>query len=153
MGQNKLPFPSPSFPKMVRGAMQNNEIAVQTLSYGYSGELTSGETGQPLGAVTEDGTLVDFVVSVENQGRDDTDDLSVGADLLLNGVSVISGEVTLEGVSGEAPSSAVGSTPTFTTTSVSRGDRLSIVLNLTRTTPDTEMKNLFATVKIVPVLE
>ena len=42
------------------------------------------------------------MIGVANCGRDDTNTLKLAADLKLNSVSVISGEVSISGVSGEA---------------------------------------------------
>lgn len=149
----KLPLPSVNFPELVRQAQNLGDIPSQTFGCVISGEITTDVTGQPICTVLEDGVLTDFVVSVSQQGRDDTDSLVLSADLLKNGTTVLSAPVELEGASGEAGVAAVGDVPTFVTTAVTRGDRLSMNVTLTRTTPDTEIGYLYAGIKIVPVRE
>lgn len=151
MANNRRPYPSVGFPKQVRGAMADNKLAIQTLNYTNSGELTSSVTDALIGVVTESGELNDFIFAVADQGQDGVDDLKLAGDLKVNGTSVISGEVVIEGASGEAGTAAVASKPTFSSTSVSRGDRLTLDLDLTRTTPVGEITNVFVAVKVVPV--
>jgi hypothetical protein len=148
----KLPFPSVNFSKLVQKAMSVQSMPLQVLSYDQSGEVTSSVIGQPIGTVLADGVLSDFVVSLANQGRDDTNDLSLSVDLLLNGASVLSTPVVLIGASGEAGAHLVGDLPTFSTTDVERGDILTANYTLTRTaSPTTEMNTLCSSVKIIPV--
>lgn len=148
---NRIPYPSVGFPKQVRAAMEEETLAIQTLAYSYSGEVTSEEVGVPLGVVAKAGQLSDFVVAVQEGGRDDNDDLIASLDLKVNGASVLDSAITLTGLSGEDAGALVGATPSFSSTSVSRGDLITLDMSLTRTTPDTEMNNLAAAVKIVPV--
>lgn len=146
-----IPLPSVGFPKQIKQAMSDVDLPSQTIDYAVSGEFVSGETNRPLGVVAHDGELTDFILAAEGQGRDDADDLALSGELKVNGSSVISSPVIIEGVSGETPSSAVGSKPSFSSHAVSRGDLLTVDLSLTRTTPDTEIKNVFLSVKIVPI--
>lgn len=151
--QHKIPFPSVGFPKQVRGAMQENELAIQTFNCSHSGQITVAPSGEFAGCVTEDGLFSDLVVSVGNQGQDGVDDLILSVDLRKNGTSVLDSAVTITGASGEAGTAKVAAAPSFSTTSVARGDRLYLKYTLTRTTPVTEMSNLCVAIKIVPVLK
>jgi len=151
MRSNKHPFPSVNFPKQVQEAMVDADIASQIFTYNKTGNITSDFSGEPIGTVLENGLITDFLVAVGNCGRDDTDALQLSANLKLNGTTVLSGEVEIDGVSGEAGSASFGTVPEFDTTAVVRGDLLTLDVTLTRTTPDTEIADLFTSVKIVPL--
>ncbi len=150
-----LPKPSVNFDKLVRQTQADADRVSQTYCYNKIGNITSSITGAPIGVVVESGTITDFVVGLSNRGRDDVHDLSLSVDLKKNGVSIISGELSIDdSVSGEAGTYAVtASAPTFTSTAVVRGDLLSLDATLTRTaSPTTEMSDLFTSVKIIPVI-
>lgn len=151
MTEQRIPLPTVGFPKQVKQTMKDEGLASQTISFAYSGEFVSGEVNRPLGIAVEEGVLSDFIIAADGQGRDDNDDLMIEADLKLDGVSVLDSAISIEGVSGESPSAFVSEAPSFSATSVSRGDRLSVDLVLTRTTPDVEINNVYVAVKIVPV--
>lgn len=152
MTEQRIPLPTVGFAKQIKQVMNDDGLASQTISYAYSGEFVSGEVGRPLAVSVGSGVLSDFIITADGQGRDDADDLSIEADLKLNGVSVLDSALSIEGVSGETPSSVISDAPSFASTEVSRGDRLSVDLTLTRTTPDVEINNVYLAVKIVPVV-
>lgn len=145
-----LPFPFVNFPKIIKNAIGEADVPAQLFSYDVSGELTSNIVGMPIGGVVESGVITDFLVALGNCGRDDTDDLSMSVNLKINGVTALSTPVVITGASDEAGVATFADTPTFANTSVVRGDLLTLDVTLTRTTPDTEMKTLYTTVKIVP---
>ena len=147
----KLPQPSVQFGKLMRQTMAKDDMPSQVFSFARDGNLTAGIT-VPLGVVLEDGKITDFLVAVANNGRDDDNSLGLSAELQKNGVSVLSGEVEIsDSASGEAGTFAYTEVPTFVTTSVVRGDLLSLDVTVTRTaSPTTEIQDLCASVKIVP---
>jgi len=143
-------YPSVGFEKSVLKAAEDKELSVQTFTYTSSGDFTSGVSGSLMGAVAHaNGKITDVVLSAGDQGRDDVDDLELSGDVKVNGSSVVDTNPTITGVSGETSTAQVANKPTFSDPSVSRGDRISLDLNLTRTTPDTEMQDIHATVKIL----
>lgn len=151
MADQRIPLPTVGFTKQIAQAMSDIDAPIQTINYAASGEFTSGETNRPLGVVAYTGKITDFILAVDGQGRDDNDDLAISGELKLNGVSILESPVIIEGVSGETPASIVGARPSFSSSAVSRGDLLSVDLDLIRTTPDTEINNVYLAVKIVPV--
>lgn len=147
----KMFYPSVGFPKQVERAVVEKSLSIQTFSYTNSGNLTGSVSGALIGTSAISGEVSDLVLSVGDQGRDDTDALSLEADLKLNGSSIMSTNPTVEGASGEAGTATVGSDPAFSSHSVNRGDRFTLDLNLTRTTPDTEMSDINVAVVIKKV--
>ena len=97
-----IPSPFVNFAKMIKNALSEADVPAQVYSCDISGELTADKTGYPLGAVVEDGVITDFLVALGNCGRDDTDTLTMSVDLKVNGVSVLSNPVSIDGASGEA---------------------------------------------------
>lgn len=147
----KLPKVTPGFEKQVRSVAHDGGMLMHPLTYTNSGNLTSSVTGALIGPVMHTtGKIQDLILSVGNQGRDDTDDLNLVADLKVNGTSVLSGETkpTITGASGEAGAATFASVSSFSTTEVSKGDRVTLDLTLTRTTPDTEIQDIHVGVLI-----
>ena len=145
-------YPSVGFRKDVLEASKEKELSVQSFTYTSSGNFTASSTGNLLGAIAhENGEIVDIVLSAGNQGRDNDNDLSLSADLKVNGSSVVDSSPTImSAASGETAEAYVADKPTFTSPNVSRGDRLDLDLDLTRTaSPDVEMQDLYATVKVL----
>lgn len=141
----KLPKVTPGFAKQVRSVAREEGMLMHSLAYTNSGDLTSGVTGALMGPVMHTtGKIQDLILSVGNQGRDDTDDLTLVADVKVNGSSVLSGEAkpTIVGASGEAGAATFASVSSFSSADVSKGDRVTLDLSLTRTTPDTEIQDI-----------
>jgi hypothetical protein len=131
------------------------------MSVAVSGELTATVGGAPLGAPRFDGSIEDVWISVGASGKDDTNSLSVEADVRINGTSALTTKPKIAHVSGEASqqkttkvSGDTGVTQVDLNESAntfSAGDVISYDLVLTRTaSPTTEISNVALVVELLP---
>ena len=156
MRRKKGPFPSP-------GAMQQIAAnAMVPLMKSYSGELTDHIWKDPLGAAVLGGRVSEVFLSVEASGKDDTNTLSLEADVFINGTSCMTTLPVIAHVSGEASqqktTAVLGDTGITqgvvnpAANSFNIGDVISYDFELTRTaSPTTEIKNPTIVVILEPV--
>ena len=140
------PLVSPGFKRQI-----HDQILVP-LTHVESGEFTASANGIPLGAPRVAGKVSDVWLSVGASGKDDSNTLSLTADVQINGTTCLTTQPIIAHVSGEAStnkttkeSGDTGVTQAVVSqsaNSVSAGDMLTCNLTLTRTaSPTTEMAN------------
>jgi len=128
----------------------------------YSGEITASKTGGLLGAVDFDGTVSDIWLSVGASGKDASEDLSIEADVFINGVTCLTTKPKIEHVTGEdsqqkttldsaADTGITEAALLATATSFSAGDVLTYDFYVTRTaSPTTEIEAPCLVVDLMP---
>ncbi len=133
-----------------------------TMKANTSGELTSQKTGMTLGAVDFDGAISKVWLSVAASGKDDAEDLSIEADVFINGATCLTTKPKIAHVSGEASqqkttlgkAADTGITEDVileSANSFNAGDVLTYNLELTRTaSPTTEIKAPCLVVDLMP---
>lgn len=155
MEQRQGPFPSPAFLKQVGANDPSPMTAV------VSGEFTANVSGAPLGACNVAGKVSNVWLSVQASGKDDSNTLSLTADVLINGTSCLDTAPIIAHVSGEASTNkttkddadtgVTQATMDSDNNDVSYGDVISYDLALTRTaSPTTEMRNVVLVVEFEP---
>jgi len=128
----------------------------------YSGEITGHVWKDTIGAAVLGGRVSEVFLSVEASGKDDTNTLSLEADVFINGTTCLATNPAIAHVSGEASqakTTAVTGDTGITQSvmdpdanSFSIGDVFSYDFELTRTaSPTTEMKNPVIVVILEPV--
>lgn len=148
-------YPTTNFAQLVNDVVEPGNLAL------FSGELTADSGVIPLGAAKVPGKVVDFWMSVNSSGKDDSNPLQVSGELYINGTTCLSTKPSIAHVSGEAATTkttkATGDTgiaqavidPDART--YSAGDVFTCDLTLVRTgSPTTEMSNLVLVVELEP---
>ena len=117
----------------------------QTLEhYSLDGtNLEGNQTGLLMGVVSEDGLFDSFVVRVDDTGFDDTDPLHFTVDVKVNGSSILDSAVQIDSDETEGGNSSVTEiVGDFNALQVSKGDKITVDLAVTRTAPGTEMSGI-----------
>jgi hypothetical protein len=124
-----------------------NEYQEYDFQYTSSGNVTSSVSGGLVGMAKGTSRIKKVLFGASQKGRDDVDTLKLELDLKVNGSSILSTKPTIEGNSGEASAATYNSDAVISGEgNLSEGDRLTLDLDLTRTTPDTEMSDVFVAV-------
>jgi len=155
MEHKKGPLPSPGLMRQIAAN------AMVPLMAQYSGELTDHIWKDTVGAAILGGRVSEVFLSVEASGKDDTNPLSLEADVFINGVSCLTTKPKIAHVSGEASqqkTTAVTGDTGITQSvmnpdanSFNVGDVFSYDFDLTRTaSPTTEIKNPVIVIKLEP---
>jgi hypothetical protein len=150
------PFPDPAFGKQVAA------VAMQLAEGSISGEVTANQTCMTLGIARYAGKVLNAALSVLGSGKDDTNDLYVEADVLINGVSCLTTKPKIAHVSGEAAAQKTtletgdtGITQCVINAAASEfavGDVITWNFEITRTaSPTTEMFNPALVVEVEPI--
>ncbi len=150
------PLPDPAFGK------QAASVAMQLNDGWVSGEITASRTNEPLGLARYAGKVLNASLSVLASGKDDSNDLYVEADVMINEVSVLTTKPKVAHVSGEASSqkTSLETGDTGITQAVINvaacefavGDVITWNLELTRTaSPTTEINSAVLTVEVEPI--
>jgi len=155
MARRHHPYPAVNFSQQV------NEVTEPSLMAVVSGEITASKTGVPIGAAKGEGQVVDAWLSVGGSGKDDSEDLSLALDVMINGTTCLSTNPAIAHVSGEAATNKT--TKVTGDTGITQavidsdandyvaGDVFSYNLTLTRTaSPTTEMSNSVVVVELEP---
>jgi len=127
-----------------------------------SGEVKASANGIALGMARYSGKIMNVALSVLKSGKDDSNALSLEADVLINGVSCLTTKPKIAHVSGEASmqKTTLQSGDTGVTQAVvnaaanefSVGDVIQWNAALTRTaTPTSEMSNAVLLVEVEPL--
>ena len=148
------PNPSPGFEQQVAASI---EIP---LTYHISGETTASKNGVPIGAPRKAGRIDNAYLSVGASGKDDSNTLSIEADVLVNGTTCLTTKPKIAHVSGEASTNKttkeVGDTGITqavmaSDNDYSPGDSITANFTMTRTaTPTTVMANISLVVELRP---
>ena len=128
-----------------------------------SGEFTITLRGVPLGAVNGGGRISNVWLSIATSGKDDTNTLSVAADVKINGTSCLTTQPAIAHVSGEASQQKTtkvtgdtGITQAVMNSSANTyaaGDVITYDRIITRTaSPTTELANWVLVVELEPVI-
>lgn len=144
MEQRRGPYPSIGARKQWAANEASPMMAV------ISGEFSASSPGRALGACNIAGKISDVWLSVGASGKDDSDTLSVTADVKINGTSCLDTAPVIAHVSGEASTNKTTKDDADTgvtqcamdgdNNDVSYGDVLTYDMTLTRTaSPTTEM--------------
>lgn len=148
------PYPSPGFKQQVAGAAETPLIAT------ISGEVTTSKNGVPVGAVRDAGLVKNVFMSVGASGKDDSNTLSLEADVQINGTTCLTTKPKIAHVSGEASQqkttkddSDTGITQAVMSTAnaYSPGDVITVDWSLARTaSPTTEIANAALVIELEP---
>jgi len=157
MGDGKYRFkPQVNFKRVMA------DESVFRMQGNISGEITEGTTGRLLGAVDFDGAISDIWLSVGASGKDAAEDLSIEADVFINGTTCLTTKPKIEHITGEdsqqkttlAAAVDTGITEAgllATAISFSAGDVLTYDFYITRTaSPTTEIEAPCLVVDLVP---
>lgn len=150
------PFPNPAFDKQVAA------VGMQPNMDNISGEIDASVGGRALGIARYAGKIMNVGLSVLASGKDDTNALSVEADVMINGVSCLTTKPKIAHVSGEASmqkttleTGDTGITQAVINVAASEfavGDVITWNMLLTRTaSPTTEMSNPTVIVEVEPL--
>lgn len=156
MESGKGPYPVTDWRKKIAANVMPPMIGT------YSGELTAGVQDLTLGAVRIAGEIDDVFMSVEAMGKDDSNELNISGEVLINGVSCLSTVPMLAHVSGEASQQkttvVIGDTGMTaavmnrSTNKFSPGDIISAKFTIERTaSPTTEIKNPVIVANLLPI--
>lgn len=145
-------LPTPGFQQQVL------DVGANSLRASYSGQITVSKLGLPVGTSDIAGYVKDVWLSVGACGRDDSNTLSVAADLKINGTTCMTTQPKIYGKNGAASANrttaasgegVIEAVIDDSAASVARGDVLTWDLTLVRTaTPTTEMANAFLVVEL-----
>jgi len=151
------PYPNPGFGKQVGGAFIPPMIDI------ISGELTTASLGgRPLGIPLLSGIVRDVVLSVGNCGDPEHGKtVKLEADVFINGTSCLSTkpsiQMTASGETGQqmttitsGETGVISAIINTSARSFSAGDVFTWKADVTRTSPDTEMKNAVICVEVEP---
>lgn len=148
------PLVDPSFPQMI--AM----TAEVPLSANYSGQMTADKLGVLIGSPRFAGRVYDIMLSVGTSGKDDTNPLSIAADVKINGTSICTTNPKISHISGEASQQKstrqsgedTGITPAvISDNDYNAGDVFTVDWDVTRTSsPTTEMANATLVISLRP---
>ena len=155
MEQRRGPYPSIGARKQWAA---NNSVAMMAT---ISGEFTASKPGMPLGAANVAGRISNVWLSVGASGKDDTNTLSLTADVKINGTSCITTAPIIAHVSGEASTNKTTKADDDTgvtqcvvdpdANDVSYGDVITYDMTITRTaSPTTEMGTFAIAVEFEP---
>lgn len=156
MAKRQYPYPSTNF------AQQVNEVAEPALIALYSGEITASKAGVLIGTAKGSGVVKDVYLSIKGSGKDDSNTLSLTANVYINGTTCLTTAPVIAHVSGEAATNktTVETGDTGITQAVlsgsaksySPGDIFTCDWTLTRTaSPTTEMQNAVLVVDPEPL--
>ena len=124
-----------------------NEYQEYDFQYTNSGNITGSVSGGLVGMAKRSSKIKKVLFGANHKGRDDVDTLKLELDLKVNGSSILSTKPTIEGNSGEASVATYNSDAVISGEGLlSEGDRLTLDLDLTRTTPNTEISDVFVAV-------
>jgi hypothetical protein len=150
---NNILKPSPNFKQQVA------EYIEAPLRANLSGQLTTAKYYGILGTPRFSGRIANVVLSLGASGRDDTNALSLDADILINGTTALTTKPKISKVQAVASthrttnSSGQGVIKAVmaSTNSYNAGDLITYACTLTRTaTPTTEMANAALVVELRP---
>ena len=154
MKKQQGPFPGPAFGKQMAGM-----ITVPLMDQA-SGEFTTNVHGKTLGSQIVGGIVKDVWLSVQSDGQPELAiDLSLTADVYINGTSCLTTNPIIASQSGEAAAqkTTVNSGTGITQAVIdvdnrafAAGDVFSYDMSITRTTPDAEMINPVICVEVEP---
>jgi len=127
----------------------------------FSGQITASKPGVLIGATKGHGKVVDVFLAIKGSGKDDSNTLSLTADVMINGTSCLTTAPVIAHVSGEAATNKTtketgdtGITQAVIDTDnddYAAGDVLTCNWTLTRTaSPTTEMNNAVLIVELQP---
>jgi hypothetical protein len=150
-----------SGPMVSAGFKQQVAYAVEVpLSDNYSGEIKASKNGVPVGSPRYAGRVADVYLSVGASGKDDSNTLSLEADVLINGTTCLTTKPKVAHVSGEASSqkttrvtgdTGITQAVISSANSYSPGDVFTINWELTRVaTPSTEIANASLVIELKP---
>lgn len=150
------PLPNPAFDKQVAAVEMN--LNMDTIS----GEVTASVGGRALGIAKYSGKILGVGLSVLASGKDDSNDLYVEADVMINGVTCLTTKPQIAHVSGEASQQKTtlqtgdtGITAGVVDASAAEftvGDIITWNMLLTRTaSPTTEISNPSVIVEVEPL--
>jgi len=159
---NKKPrqlYPSVNFENAAERATAQERTDMSALFLGYVGQvitkqtlehysldgtnLEGNQTNLLMGVVSEDGSFDSFVVRVDDTGFDDTDPLHFTVDVKVNGSSILDSAVQIDSDDTAGGNSSVTEiVGDFNALDVSKGDKITVDLAVTRTTPGTEMSGI-----------
>lgn len=132
--------------------------SVKPFTYINSGEITATKHGIPVVAPDFKGQVEDVFIAVGGCGRDDSNALSIEADVKIGGTSVCSTKPKISGKNGAASTSrhsfasgegVVQGVVDEDNNGFDPGDMIMLNLDLTRTaTPTTEIQNVIITVAL-----
>lgn len=148
------PMITPDLPQMIAMSIEMPMVA------NLSGEITADSTGVPVGAPRFAGRVYDAYLSVEASGKDDSNDLSLAADVKINGTTCLTTQPTIAHVSGESSQqkttritgdTGITQAAVSSSNSYNPGDNISVDWDLTRTaSPTTEMANASLVIMLKP---
>jgi len=155
MEQRRGPYPSIGARKQWASNTPNPMMAV------ISGEFTASSPGRALGACNIAGKISNVWMSVGASGKDDTNTLSLTADVKINGTSCLDTAPIIAHVSGEASTNKTTKDDADTgvtqcamdadNNDVSYGDMITYDMTLTRTaSPTTEMNSFAIAIEFKP---
>ncbi len=116
----------------------------------FSGEIINNVFGLLAGAASVGGKLTNVSLSVGNRGRDTTDALALSADVRIGATSILTTPPAITMNSGEYATDLTTAVIDADNNQISRGQLVYVDLNLTRTTPDTEMADVIVVVDLEP---
>lgn len=154
MDQRQGPYASP----LTKQQMAAN--SAWAMQHTISGEVTVSKPGLPIGVSAISGTVKAVFISVNECGRDDSNTLSIAANVYINGTSCLSTQPVIAANNGSASeqktsaASGTGVTEAVIDTDnddVSQGDVLTWDATITRTaSPTTEIGTIGVVVQIQP---
>lgn len=147
------PYPFPDFPEKVA------DVSMPPLQASVSGEITA--SAEKSFVARYDGQVSDVWLSVLQSGKDDSNSLSIEADVLVNGTTCLTTKPKIAHVSGEASQqktslaeaadTGITASSINTSNSFSAGDVITLKFELTRTaSPTTEVNNPVIVVEMAP---
>ncbi len=153
--------------KKLRGPFNLHELkrsavnSMPPMQVSISGEITLETNNEIAGAANMGGKVANVWMSVAASGKDDSNTLSLDADVLINDTTCMTTKPIIAHVSGEASqqkTTRITGDTGLTSAVINRaantfgpGDVISCTLNLTRTaTPTTEMRNAIVVVEFEP---
>jgi hypothetical protein len=128
----------------------------------FSGEITVSQTGVNLGMARYGGRILNLGLSVLASGKDDTNALSIEADVFINGTSALTTKPKIAHVSGEVSQQKTtlqtgdtGITKAVVNAAAAEfavGDVITFNFEITRTaSPTTEISNPIALLEVEPL--
>lgn len=157
MKGTKGPFPAVAFNEMIAANVMPPLVGT------ISGEVTASKNGVPLGAARFGGKVSDVWLSVGGSGRDDSNTLSIAANIKINGTTCLTTQPAIAGNNGSASeqktTKVTGDTGvtqaviSASANSVTPGDVISCDWTVVRTaSPTTEISNAMVFVEFEPAI-
>ncbi len=120
----------------------------------FPADITASVADDTLFVAEGAGKIEDVILYVDNTGADGTDDLAIDADVDIGGTSCLTTKPAITDSASDQSNSKAGGTGVTTgvvdssANTLAAGDRVSVDLNLTRTTPEDEMAGVIVCVKV-----